>query len=246
MIESDNYPEPKTNQGKVLRSTKWQCLCVLDSCRWDALNSITNGYAQPVSTPSIRTKGWLEILWGDKDYWQDITYVSAHPRTEEYPDPGMENYVEHHVRGYKMCEDDLLGTIRPDEIASDASSCEPPVVVHFAQPAPPFIGNISLRAGKYKHVYEDGEKLDSVPQFTENDPQEAIYRMVKEGYVDLQVLHDAYMDNLKMVFDYCEGLTHFFDSVHITSTHGELLGPTNFGHRHAVPEVEVVPWLHLK
>lgn len=259
-LENDksSYPSLGTleNQLDRIKRREWDCLVVLDGCRWDAMKMLVEKYGLDYEVEKMRTPtggstpGWLRRIWNKEVAdWSDVTYVTGNPvcqsdkvvHTDSVND-WDENYdftaghvgevVNAAAGGDSMAWDYILGTTRPDELTEIAKDYEPPLVVHYMQPHEPFIGNISLDLHSSNHPILDDTEASGT------------YNLARQGKVTHELLRAAYLDNLVAVWKYARKLEKVFDKVVYTSDHGEALGPDKWGHVGPDdPRGQIVPWV---
>lgn len=224
------------SQKKLIEKRDWDCLIVLDACRYDALDAVADDEILPVCSPAHRTPRWLEAVWA-KDGWQDVTYCSLNPHTtytshkDEY-DVDMNEAVDH--RDWWNQQGDAV-IFPPHSVIDKVEEVEPPAVLHIMQPHTPFIGGVRLGV-------TDTKEIDTVPDVGP-DGQPGEYQWAEEGMIDPIVIRTAYIENLRLAMEPLAALSSPFDRVVVTADHGELLGPDDWGHSTlGKRQLRVVPW----
>lgn len=154
-------PEIK-EQKKLIKNSKWNCLVVLDACRYDFFKDVyddyLDGFLRKVISPGSGTPEWLKKNFNNKDF-TDVVYVSGNPFinskgleiVENFN--GMDNF-------YKIIDvwdgswDDSLKTVPPAAIgkALRMARAQYPnrrLISHFMQPHYPYlsIGPIGKELG---------------------------------------------------------------------------------------------------
>jgi len=230
---------------QLLADLDCEVVCVFDACRWDAFEEVC-APAEPAASPGPHTAAWVLDLWCDSDYdWSDVTYISANPMTthvlelDHIPDAVIQDHVGDYVPAYEM--DDLFSehiqVVVPDRLTEYATTCEPPMVVHYVQPHTPFIS--PLLSVSLSFNVNDTVALD----VSTERGQDPVYRLWREGHVSTELLRSAYRQNLALVWRESERLREEFDRVVTTADHGELLGPDSFGHApEPKDQLRVVPF----
>lgn len=244
--DPSEFPDQESlpDQRSRITDEEWDCLVVLDACRWDAFRDLI-GSAEPVQTPAPMTPHWVASVWGEGD-WSDVTYVSANPITDMINNVDgvtgeLTEWVGTYIRSYEEeygCFDEHLHTTLPHKVTNVAREQDPPVVVHYNQPHTPFIGGLSLNLC-------DMESLERIRNQgllkSEESRGASIYRIAH--LIDTELLRQAYLDNLRVVGDALSALHEDFEQIVFTADHGELLGPDGWGHgHHGDPRNMVVPW----
>jgi len=242
------------SQLERLKQRDWDVIAILDACRLDTFCSIIDDRAEAVEVPAYPTYEWLGEVFVKNRFMDDVTYVSGHPFTmrlpEKYGGGSLDPYVDDHVKAMKseVAWDEQMGTADPRELTYIAAQQEPPFVVHYLQPHTPFIGDISLGADQclnkgdtdHDHPHLDFEMADE--EFDEREDS-ALYALADQGFIDHQLIREAYRDNLRAVWEHASQLAEHFDDVVYTADHGESLEPGNYGHsRVDAQSVKTVPW----
>lgn len=251
MIHDPDEHEPIEHlpcQQELIEEREWDCLAVLDACRWDALHDLRGDQVRKVRTPAERsTPDWMSRVW-DKKGWKDVTYVSGNPQTEHVKE--MQRYqayishrVDEHIKAWEEqydVWDNILGTARPDKLTGLGRKQDPPVVIHYIQPHTPFIGEISFKTNP------NSTEENIIPPKEECDAAGPDYRMVEKGHISHEFARSAYMNNLRLVLRHATQLDQWFDNVVITADHGEALGPEEWSHGGLHdPRARTVPWMEL-
>jgi len=117
------------------------------------------------------------------------------------------------------------------------------IVVHYLQPHSPFIGNVPLGLARWGRG--KGDLHVACHALTRPDVA------VAEGVVTWAEVREAYLSNLRLVWDAVRQLVSALPDrrIVVTSDHGEMLGEDGgkFGHEAnwMYPELFEVPWLEL-
>jgi len=241
-------------QLERLKNRDWDVIAILDACRVDAFRHIIDDEADAVEVPAYPTYEWLGEVFVKNRFMSDVTYVSGHPFTmrlpEKYGGGSLDPYVDTHVKAMTsdMAWDERLGTADPERLTEIALEQETPLVVHYLQPHTPFIGDISLGAdqclnkGETDHTHPNlnFEMADS--EFDEREDS-ALYALADQGFIDHQLIREAYHDNLRAVWEHASQLAKEFDNVVYTADHGESLTSEEYGHSRVDTKcVKLVPW----
>lgn len=160
------------SQKKLIKKGDWDCLIVLDSCRFDyfekTYGDFLNGELEKVLSGGWHTSVWVKNVWGDKKH-DNVVYISASPYINSQ---GIElikgfdgRYHLHEivdVWDYGWSEE--LGTVLPSEMvkATHQSRLKYPdkkLVSHFLQPHYPFL-NLEPVGGKWWGLRERGKGRD--------------------------------------------------------------------------------------
>lgn len=139
------------NQKKWIRRKNWDCLIILDACRYDYFEKIYkdffNGKLTKLISPGCPTPEWLSEVFGDK-YYEDIVYVSGNPHVNS---KGINLYGDFNARKHFKVIDvwesswnDKYKTVPPKYVSKStrlarAKYPEKRIISHFMQPHWPYI-----------------------------------------------------------------------------------------------------------
>lgn len=222
----------------------WNCLIVLDACRYDYFKrfSTFNGELEEVYSCGTHTVEWLLSNFSNEKKY-DLIYVSGNPRIsplELKERFGTSEKFFKLVNVWDFGWDGELGTVHPKEVVKSAleQSREYPEkrkIIHFVQPHSPFIGEPNLILDEYKEGRTEGF-------INWRD-------LVKSGKISLNKVKESYIGNLKLVLRHVEDLIKELNGeVVITADHGEAFGEYGiFSHPPAmyIPELLRVPWFRV-
>lgn len=234
----------------------WDTLVVLDATRYDMFrdrNTIPGTLEHRISLGST-SEEFLERNFAGEIH-HDTVYVNANPYVS-YLD--LDDGTFHAVVDLLDEWDDDLQTVLPETVvdaAIDAHREHPRkrLIVHFMQPHTPFIGKTGreLGMGGWNPDQETaGLDGDTIWQYLRRHPPNS------EDGIDLEMVWDAYNENLDIVLEHVETLLEELDGTTvITADHGNLVGerlspiPTKrmYGHPYGVyhPNLVKVPWLRI-
>lgn len=215
------------DQHERLNRIDWDVLLVLDACRWDALQRVTDWPIGSCTSPATTTDTWLAAA-SESRILEGTTVASSNSIYAEH-DLGM---CDLH-RLWETEWVDRLGNIPPepilerlDEFVADGRL---PAVGHVGPPHAPYIARI------------DGEWLPVFPEITEWhwDPSREEFDQVSQqeamaaGVVDLDRAARGYRASVRSVWEVAneyvarwvrQGLTAV-----VTADHGETFGrPRDF------------------
>lgn len=237
-------------------------LVVLDACRYDAFVRMVDG-----RLVGRLTKVWAAGRW-TADYarrtWtrnDDLTYLSSIPVFSDF-------YFELRGKPYRPsdhlgtvvplwddCWDPALGTV-PAEDVTDAAlgylgqTDSPRLVVHYAQPHVPYIGDTRLPRDDEAFYTDATVEEQGVRHLLERDidrPTQRIHEQLQSGRIADSTLREAYTDNLAYVLEEVTRLLRHLDCpVVITSDHGEHLGERGrYLHEEDSASIRQVPWFEV-
>lgn len=261
-IDNDAYPDPAplADQTDWLTDRSWDCVAILDACRWDAMQILLDTIGEHhrlemARTPTdASTPGWMShVLHRDTHDWSELTYVMANTIFKQTADAESFDYYHpaDHVgtfidaTGSKEeptgTHDNFFGGKRPDLLTEIAAEQEPPLLVHYLQPHTPHVGSIKTAMLTHNHFLIEREWNDEA----------ANVGIVSEGHVSPALWRAAYLQNLALVWRFASKLVRTFDRVVFTADHGEALGETVNGTQqwdHGGPATranQVVPWVEF-
>ena len=233
----------RVNRGVPIYEKDWDLLIILDACRFDSLQNISNDYGFVGEVDSIESVGsysrsWMEnnFISSYRDEISQTVMVSGNPYTESVLDTEQFKQLE---EVWRYSWDSDVGTIRPRPITDSAISIArktdvEQMIVHYMQPHAPFTTNPNLESGLSPSNW--GDTIDR-----------SIWTRVRDGSVPLAKAKKAYVEELKMVLEEVELLLNNIDAetAVISADHGEAMGEYGiYGHPRgvAIDALRVVPW----
>lgn len=232
------------NDGVAVMEEDWDCLVVLDACRYDYFERMHSfdGRLEKRTSRASATEEW--VLENFSDRYDDVVYVSANPRISDHSVDrfrGTDHFAEV-VNVWEYAWDSELNTV-PAEAVTDAALAARErhpgkrLIVHYVQPHAPWIGETKLD--------------DRTVKLEDPDPDEWIDTgktwgtMLNRG-APLSKVTDAYEDNVRVALEETERLVeHLPGRIVITSDHGEAFGE-KFIIEHPpgvhIDELVEVPW----
>ena len=242
-----------------IKNENWDCLIVLDACRYDTFEKVYRDYldgelSKGISS-CISTPGWLEGHFRDGDY-RDVVYISGNPHINSRKvGEGFNVRKCFHkvVDVWNFGWDNKLGTVHPREI-NKAFMKEfrlfpnKRYVLHYLQPHAPFLSlkesqTVGITILQYIWKTPFGEMLRSL--FGTDRLWAFVLKLAQ--LLGIGKLHPytaalravgeegfrkAYEDNLKIVLEHVRMLLERVEGEFVVvSDHGELLGEEGrFGH----------------
>ncbi|OYR62119.1 hypothetical protein DJ71_23875 [Halorubrum sp. E3] len=225
----------------------WDCLLILDACRYDMFKQHHDLPGQLESRTS-RGSATVEFLRGNffGKSLNDTVYVTANPqfyRNRERLPTELYDVVNIWQRdGW----DEEHQTVLPEtvnEYAKEAAATYPNkrLIIHYIQPHYPFLGS----EGSF-----DKNHLNA-----ENPDQERLWDQLMTGELEMSrdSIWQLYVDNLLAALPYVEELmTGLTGKVVVTADHGNMVGEraspfpiTEWGHPRGMytEQLVTVPWL---
>jgi len=128
---------------------KWDCLIILDACRYDFFKALYSKYfsgklEKRISLGSCTPEWFCNTFRG---YYQDIVYVSSNPYiNSKYQIKGCNAAKTFYkvIDAWRFCWDDLLGTVHPREVNKLVLKVirryrTKRIIVHYLQPHQPYL-----------------------------------------------------------------------------------------------------------
>ncbi len=225
-------------QRELLKYKDWECLILLDACRYDLSKGIFDksltGKLIPVDSESCNTNQWYKLNWNNKS--EDIILVSASPVPWRW---GNVNYV-HNRKFFRSIpvwkEDDWLEpSVCLNKAIEIQEKFNKKLLVHLIPPHLPYLGNkgkkflksigtrCELTTDVYKNVSNYGKKFG--------------WKIPKE----------CYMENIEYVLNKIKDkLSLLKGKIIITSDHGEIIVPNFYNHNKFEQDINMVPWFEMK
>lgn len=226
-------------------------LIILDACRYDEfarqIGDHLDGDLQRVWASGYWTGNYTQETWTDE---YPLTYFSSMPVISDthFERIGRSyrpsNHFDRLVHCWDTDWDPELGTVPAERVTnsvlqyvSDSDSSQ--LVVHYAQPHVPYIGETEILPWHGKSNRDIQNRLND-----DDQPSELIYSKIQRGEIPDETLCQAYRDNLEYVLKEVVRLVRHLDCpVVITSDHGEHLGENNnYLHYQDSVGIRQVPW----
>lgn len=241
------------HEGISYPDEEWDNLLILDACRYDMFveQSWLPGELKKRISGASNTPEFLQGNFKGGDF-SDTVYVTANPQINVHLDDEFFKII-------KVWEDHWdpdLHTVHPKIMAEktiDAYHSYPNkrLIAHFIQPHYPFIGEV----GQNKLNTHSGMELSK--RLVTNDKAQrdhlSVWEQLYAGSVSLELVWEAYRENLDLVLPHVEQLIETFQEYTVvTSDHGNALGelawpvPVKiYGHPPGIrmPALNDVPWL---
>lgn len=140
------------SQKKLIKKGDWDCLIVLDACRFDYFKKLYKNYLdgklEKVISGGCHTSVWLKNIWENKKY-NDIVYISASPYVNSQDIEVLRgfngnDYFHEVVDVWDYGWSEELGTVPPAEIVEATRQArlrhpKKKLVSHFIQPHYPYL-----------------------------------------------------------------------------------------------------------
>ncbi|HHQ44669.1 MAG TPA: hypothetical protein ENN13_00850 [Candidatus Altiarchaeales archaeon] len=167
--------------SKNLLEEDWDCLIILDACRFDFFErqyrNYFSGEVKRAISSATETIEWLNIVF--PNYYDDIVYVSANPYVNSRVETSNKKYglvFDGKKHFHKVLDvwdwgwDDSLTSIRPETVSKaflDVKDKYPRkrFVLHYIQPHKPYIGSVYSKfivGRSFADVYRGPDKRFSI------------------------------------------------------------------------------------
>jgi len=249
--------------GTRVMDEEWDTLLVLDACRYDMFADRAEAFAGRLDADTrlesrislgSTSEEFLECNFGDGTFHNTV-YVNTNPYL---PKLGLDNGTFHAVVDLLSTWDDDRQTVHPEtvvEAALDARERFPNkrLIVHFMQPHYPFIGEVGRQIDA-RGWRADASGTDGGPDGGRAVDGDSVWQRLRNGDdLDIEVVWDAYRENLDVALEHAETLVEELPGRTVLSAdHGNLVGERfrpipsrrKYGHPYGVylPELVRVPW----
>jgi hypothetical protein len=233
------------DHGSYIYEKDWDLLVIVDACRYDLAEIVSNEYSFGHSIGSTRsvasvTRRWMQENFSDEfiEEMTKTTYICGNPYSDSELKP---EYFRKLVEVWRDNWEEP-GTVPPRaitdatvEIGREANPER--VIAHYMQPHCPFIDEPQLSRGKQLEAFG-------------NQSWDDVWQRLEKGHISKSEVWDGYKKNLRRAFDEVEVLIENFDAdtVIISSDHGNALGEWGlYGHPEQMPFqcLRKVPYIEL-
>ncbi|WP_135855012.1 alkaline phosphatase family protein [Halorussus salinus] len=226
--------------GDNIYSREWDLLIILDACRADLLQSVSDQYDFLGSGETMWSKGAVTKEWMQETFvgsyaseMNKTAYICGNPHSDsELDSSNFELLDETWREAWESTIPPRAVTDRAVEIAR--TSRPEKMIVHYMQPHCPFIS------------WGDKAQVKSADNFGEQDTKD-VWQRLRDGEVNKAEVWQGYRENLQIALDEVETLLASIDAdtAVITSDHGNALGEWGvYGHKPRLPLacLREVPW----
>ena len=244
------------NEPEYVLEREWDVLIILDACRVDLLEEVSDEYEflpeppyDTIWSAGSYSEGWLrENFTGTQartyqEQMKTLAHISGNPFTSELFE-GDEFAVLDEVWEYGW--DDENGYIPPDVITDRAityhrENMPQQMLVHYMQPHSPFISD--KNTGYHIDTNHFASPTGAVSQRTP-------WELLRDGNISQEECWEAYKDTLQVGLDSVEVLLNSIDAnrVIISADHGNAVGEWGvYGHPRNIPlaPLRQVPWVEV-
>ncbi len=177
------------SQKKLIKERNWDCLLVLDACRFDFFKKVYNdfftGDLQRVKSAGSRTEDWLKNTFDGGNY-KDVIYVSGNPHINSVISndkfTGKELFSE--IRDvWDWGWDEKSGTVHPKAVRGEtvkvSQNTDKRIIAHFMQPHWPYL-TVSVEKVRDLSSYSSESDFSFFP-----NPKEFISFFGKDNWVTI-------------------------------------------------------------
>ena len=241
------------NYGTPVWEEDWDVLVVLDTCRPDLLNEVSEEYdflsgyetSQAINSVGSRSPEWIRKTFDPgkhADELAETAYVSANPHTRDIPDPEQLFLLD---EVWKYAWDEQWGNVPPENLTDRAVAVDREydperLIVHYMQPHAP-----------YRPFVQEHPEWYSLTVGMDNPgdrPEINMWERIRTGRLSPEEAWEAYHDTLHWVLE--DGVEPLLenvdaDTVVLTSDHGEGFGDWwYYGHstQAPIPPLKRIPW----
>lgn len=141
-------------QKNLIQEKDWDCLVILDACRYDYFEKVydqyLNGELRKVNSVGSDTPTWLVETFDNRQSYEDVVYVSANPFVNSQGVEFVEDFDASKIF-YKIFDvwdwkfNFEYMTVLPEVMGKAARLAKAkypdnPLIVHFMQPHWPYVG----------------------------------------------------------------------------------------------------------
>jgi len=239
------YHNSPISYGTPIFGREWDTLIILDACRPDALQEVTNDFeflpddVNSEYSVASSSKTWMTRNFAS-EYEDEIArtaYVTGNPFSESHLERDSFAYLD---EVWRYAWDDDVGSIAADHITDRAIAAgrkrsADRLIVHYMQPHFP---NYTDPIGPGMDIDTWGKEWDS------------LWDKLKAKEISRELVWDSYVDNLRYVLESVEILLRNLDAeqVVLSADHGNLFGEWGlYGHptNKPIPDLRRVPWTTL-
>ena len=227
----------------------WDNLIILDSCRYDIFEELSDlpGSLESVESKGTGTPEFLRTNFDGKDL-SDTIYLTGNPQYYYMTEQGELETTFYEV--YNVWQDrwdEDVETVHPEtmtEVAKSYSDKHPDkkLIIHYNQPHGPYLGPTA-----------EGTILGPKDPSHERSILEDLKNTIKSETIPYEKHRKAYIENLNITLPYVESLIKYIEGKSVvTADHGQMLGerarpiPVRY-HTHPqgvyVKQLTEVPWL---
>jgi hypothetical protein len=219
------------NYGTPIFEDEWDLLIVLDACRPDLVEAVSEEYpfldGETTMSVGSATEEWMAKNFDEQyaDEMADTVYVTGNPHSSKKREGDPFRHLE---AVWQHSWDDEAGTVRAETVTEYAIAAGREFdasrhIVHYMQPHHPFVPTPELNEGI---------------GFEADEPFDHIWQKLRHDAVSCESVWSAYIENLRYVLDSVSILLQNFDAetAIITSDHGNAMGEYGvYGHPMYVP-----------
>lgn len=246
----------------MINEGDWDCLIVLDACRYDFFEEIYGKYLdgdlKKTVSPGSCTTEWLERTFQDEGF-KDVSYISANPFVNSKSAvgaDGLSEKFEEIIDVWDFGWDDELNTVPPKKVLDVGKEIEGRKILHFIQPHAPYIGRDSGISISSTFPLKSYPNLVHISTKIGRHLNRTIWKYLLWLNAEISILKNGmlsvlkgYKNNLRVALEETSKHTdQLGEKVIVTSDHGEAFGENGvFEHPPGqnIPVLRNVPWLEM-
>lgn len=240
----------RSDRGEYIYADDWDGLLILDACRPDALEQVSDEYEWlPAEIPTVTSRGSMSKEWMDENFSEQFreevsqtAYITSNPfisqlEQGEFDVRGDDFYGI--IESFESKFSEEMGTVPPDVVTDDAinylrQNTPERFILHYMQPHTP-----------YRSL-----DLDGIGVTGENGYRETVWDHITTGEISVETAWEHYIDNLRWVLDSVEVFLQNADAERIilSADHGECFGEYGvYGHARGtkISPLRTVPWVPI-
>lgn len=250
------------SQTLLLREKSWDCIFLLDACRYDVFEKIYGDYLdgelQKVKSPGSATKCWAMKTFED-GYFQDVVYISGNPFVNsEFPIGALDlrEKFDKIIDVWNFGWNSELGTVPPEAVIEAGRGIGKKKILHFLQPHAPYPGKVKGISLTSITSPKPSSFVAHLQTLTGRRFSDLIWKTLLKLGAKYLILKDGiksvlkgYKENLQLVLkEISKHLDKFKGKLIVTSDHGEAFGEDGiYEHppNQSCPVLREVPWLEI-
>jgi len=244
---------PIPNVGVKIMEESWDCLIILDACRYDVFKRINDISGKLYKKRSLGsdTREWAVNNF--RQLYPNVVYFSANPLVSRC----MMNKLIGRQPFYDIVDiwdfgwDNILKTVLPEKVNEVVLENKERYrgkkkLIHYIQPHYPFLCDPDLSFGGPIFYSDDLPKEMKNRIKNDNVP---IWNLVRSKVIPVERVKRAYEKNLKVVLEKTKELIEELEGkIIITADHGNCFGEWNiYGHLAGIhlKQLVEIPWLEV-
>lgn len=216
---------PLLNGVRVVEE-EWDYLIVLDACRYDCFKEINTIKGRLYRKKSLASATDEWVVKNFPQFYPDIVYFSANPTISSYMLKvllGRSRVFFDIINIWDLGWNKKFKTVLPKTVNKIVIKRKDEYpnqrkIIHYMQPHAPFITRPNLIKDGWKMWRDVSKRKSKGKEYT-------IWESVRRGEIDISIIKEAYIDNLRFVLKSVKSLIKKLKGkIVITADHGESFG----------------------